>query len=107
MKNAIPEMTDPLGRHWTQPNRANIVIDDEHALLTKADFAMLPEYSGTIPSGVYPGKMWRRLDGLFDSAVGPSDRKWLLCWFGFGIDKGRCSINFREVLIADAETASN
>ena len=103
MKNIIPEMTNPLGQHWKQPDRNKIAIDDHHALLTKADFAMLPEYSGSIPSGVYPGKMWKRLDGLFNSAVDPRDHRWLFCWFGIGIDKGRCSINFRPVLIADAD----
>ena len=51
-------MTDPMGRHWRQPPRERILIDDTHALMDLATFEQLSEYSCTIPTGVYPGKMW-------------------------------------------------
>ncbi|MFZ6686617.1 hypothetical protein ACO0K0_02580 [Undibacterium sp. SXout11W] len=106
MKNQIPEVTHQLGKHWEQPQRECILIDDQHALLSRSDFNKLSEYSSTIPSGVYEGKMWKRLDGLFDPLCKPCNREWLLCWFGFGIDKGRCSINFRKILIAEELTGA-
>lgn len=57
MKNTIPPITDPMGRHWRQPSVASIALDDTHALMDDATFQALPEYSATRPSGVYPGKM--------------------------------------------------
>lgn len=90
--SAIPEMTDPLGKFWKQPSRGEIEIDDTHALMSSSAFKRLPEYSSSIPSGVYPGKMWRA----------QSDGGWWLRWFGT-VD-GRpdlCSNNQRQILVAD------
>jgi hypothetical protein len=100
-RSPIPPITNPLGKHWPQPPLNAIVIDDTHALMSEATLKVLPEYSCTIPTGVYPGKMWKRHDGLFDQRCKPSDRCWLLCWFGES-DKGPdfCSINSRKVIIA-------
>ena len=100
MKNSIPPITDPLGRHWHQPATASILIDDKHAVMANSTFEALSEYSGTMPSGVYPGKMWRRHDGLFDDRCPPADRRWLLCWFGGHADATKCSINSRLILVA-------
>lgn len=98
----IPPITDPLGRHWGQPDRTEILIDGTHAVMTTRTFELLAEYSATNPSGVYEGKMWRRHDGLFDPRCLPKDRRWLLCWFGFSkIGPGFVSNNYREILIAD------
>lgn len=95
----IPAMTDPMGRHWRQPPREAIEVDDKHALMTEAVFKALPEYSDSIPSGVYPGKMWRRHDGIFDRKA--TSYPWFLCWFG-EVKDGKCEIVFREVLLADS-----
>lgn len=95
----IPPMTDPLGRHWNQPPLEQVLVDDTHALMTPATFAQLSEYSSTLPSGVYEGKMWRRHDGAHD----PRRTRppiWLLCWYGSHPDPGNCSINSRVVLLA-------
>lgn len=85
----IPPITDPLGKYWRQPDRNRIEVDETHALMTEADFESLSEYSTSIPSGVYPGKMWRRqqVDG------------WYLVWFGECADPSKCSINFRKALL--------
>jgi hypothetical protein len=101
MNNVIPPITDPLGRHWDQPKLDQIVIDDTHAVMDAYAFAKLHEYSGSRPSGVYPGKMWKRHDGLFDRDCKVEDRRWLLMWFGEV--EGRpdlCSNNHRVILIA-------
>jgi hypothetical protein len=92
-------MTDPLGRYWNQPSRDLILVDETHAVMTAHTFQQLSEYSATIPSGVYPGKMWRRLDGAHDRKCPMDGCRWLLCWYGDDIG-GKCGICFREVLLA-------
>lgn len=88
--NAIPPMDDPLGRYWKQPpDVREWPMDDSHILVERDAFDSLPEYSSSIPSGVYPGKCWRRMQ-----ATGP-----LFVWFGPEV-AGRCAIHFREVLFA-------
>lgn len=102
MKNEIPPITDPMGRHWYQPKLTGILMDDTHCILTQDQFDRLPEYSASIPSGVYPGKAWKRNDGAFDEAFRAAGGKlrWLLGWYGETDDPEKCSINWREVLIA-------
>lgn len=100
-KNVIPPITDPLGRHWTQPKLKDVLIDDTHAVMSQASFNMLAEYSCSMPSGAYVGKMFSRHDGAYDPRCKPEDRRWLLVWFGDHADKTKVSINYREILIAD------
>ena len=97
----IPAMTDTMGKYWNQPKRELIEIDATHALMPKWVFEELREYSSTIPTGVYPGKMWRRHDGIFDPRTrqrNDAPGRWLLCWYG-DEDHGRCEIHFREILL--------
>jgi hypothetical protein len=98
----IPPMTDPLGLHWKQPPREEITIDDLHALMSQRAFDRLAEYSTSVPSGVYVGKMWKRHDGAFDRAFLAQGGKptWLLCWYGPSA-RGQefCSVHTREILI--------
>lgn len=100
MNNIIPPITDPMGKSWNQPSLDRIEVGDEYATLSKKDLDSLPEYSSTLPSGVYPGKMWKRHDGVYDPVCKVEDRKWLLCWFGeVPGDPNKCSINHRSVLL--------
>jgi hypothetical protein len=96
--NQIPLMDDPLGRHWNQPAglRDRVLIDDTHAVIAETDFLALPEYSSTIPSGVYPGKAWRRHDGAHARDGKPA--VWMLCWYGPDVG-GRCAIEHRTALM--------
>lgn len=75
----IPAMTDPMGKHWGQPKglRERVGLYDTHATIPERDWLSLPHYRSSIPSGVYPGKVWR---------CGP----WL-CWYGPERD-GRCKV---------------
>lgn len=57
----IPAMTDPMGKHWDQPKREFIDIDDTHALMCQKTFDELSDYTMSQPSGVYPGKMWKTM----------------------------------------------
>lgn len=91
----IPPITDPLGRYWEQPSRDAILVDETHAAMAPRTFDQLSNYSATNPSGVYPGKMWRRqLMGV-----------WLLCWYGECGNPDLCSINTRVVLLLQSEAA--
>jgi len=103
MNNEIPKMTHPLGKHWDQPSSERIVLDDTHALMERSTFEELGEYSSSIPTGVYEGKMWKRHDGIFDQRFIKQGGSpvWLLVWFGPSSDPNKCSINSREILILD------
>lgn len=86
--NIIPPITDRLGAHWRQPTLDQVLIDDTHAVVDRAAFAKLAEYSTTLPSAVYPGKMWRaRICGVD-----------YLRWFGDG-GPDWCTNNQRVLLI--------
>lgn len=97
----IPPITDPLGRSWDQPDRRLILIDDTHALMTRDTFDALAEYSCSYPSGVYPGKMWKRHDGAFDARFLARGGKpiWMLMWFGNHADPTLCSNHSRLILL--------
>lgn len=87
---------------WRQPAPEFILIDDTHALMARVTFEELPEYSATIPTGVYPGKMWRRHDGELEHAQGRRKEPpiWLLCWYSRIPDKpDLCASNYRRVLL--------
>lgn len=91
MNHVIPDMTDPLGACWRQPDREAILVDEQHAVMTPATLAQLHEYSSTLPSGTYAGKMWRRSVG---------DGGWWLCWYGELVSPDEISIHRRQVLLA-------
>jgi hypothetical protein len=86
----IPRITNGLvGPAWRQPDRNLITVTDTHAVMKKEVFESLAEYSRSYPSGVYPGKMWRRME--------PDSR--LLCWYDLtSDDPTRCTVHFRPVI---------
>lgn len=86
--NAIPPMTHPYGKHWRQPDRSRVLIDDKTAVMSATDAESLPEYSTSIPTGAYEGKMWK------SNVVG----KWYLHWYGYSPKPEHVSINTRELL---------
>lgn len=92
MTHPIPAMTDPLGRHWKQPRRDQIEIDCKHALMPRSAFDQLPEYSRSIPSGTYPGKMWK---------LQCDDGTWVLRWYGALLEGNMVEIGYREILIVE------
>jgi hypothetical protein len=102
--NVIPPMTDSLGKYWDQPKTSSIEIDDTYALMSRATFERLKEYSCTKPTGCYPGKMWKRHDGAFDPdfLASGGTPEWLLCWYGLS-EKGPdwCTTQMRQILFTD------
>ncbi len=91
----IPPMTNKLGRHWDQPSRDLIVVDEKYALMSTQTWDCLHRYDCSVPSGVYAGKMWSSQHGSLRQ----------LHWYGlsYGV-AGRqgdyCDIHTREVLFA-------
>jgi hypothetical protein len=88
----IPPITSELGRQWTQPDHNEFLFDETYVLMERTSFCRLAHYSGTFPSGVYDGKMWKR----FELELG-----WLLVWYGNNAGPGRSSIEFRQILIVE------
>lgn len=79
----------------------------EKVRLTIADIALWrkeSEYSATMPTGVIPGKKWRRHDGSFDPTV--DDPAWLLCEYSepfkdaAGVE--RCKVLMKRAVIRTA-----
>lgn len=58
----IPQMTNPLGRHWRQPDNLHerVGLYWNHATIAEQDWLRLPRYDSSYPTGAYPGKAWRR-----------------------------------------------
>jgi len=98
--NIIPPMTDPMGRHWNQPSRDEILIDDEYALMTESTMKRLAEYSCSTPSGVYPGKMWRvDYQSYCPDLVKQGKHRHWLRWFGLHPDPNIVTNHYRKILL--------
>lgn len=85
----IPQITDPRGKSWQQPHRRFIEMDDEVALMSEQTFKALKEYSTSLPSGQYAGKMWKAKVG----------GKWYLRWLSNTDSPAFLNINTREILV--------
>jgi hypothetical protein len=94
MANPIPPITDPQGKSWQQPPADLMDFDTVpgHVIISHAAFKALARYDTTMPSGVYPGKMWKRDEGGVD----------LLVWFGIVPGKPDvCSIEHRIIMLKE------
>lgn len=77
-KHMIPPITHPMGKAWAQPDRHKVLVDEFHAILTAKDLNQLAEYSTSVPTGAYEGKMWRMNRMVFSPGNEP---EWWLCWY--------------------------
>jgi hypothetical protein len=101
-KNYIPPMTHPYASSWSQPDQSRMAIDDTYAIMDRRTFLELEEYSATMPSGVYEGKMWRRHNGSFDRSPDRKPPVWLLVWYGRSDRPNVVSNNWRKIILSDA-----
>lgn len=86
-----PIMVDPMGSHWRQPGRYEVLIDDISAVMSRRSLDQLMDYTHTVPTGVYVGKMWKcKHDGV-----------WFLRWYGPSEEADMCSINTRRILLLE------
>ena len=89
--NIIPAITSSLGMYWKQPPLSEITITDDAALMNRKAFNELAEYSASVPTGVYVGKIWKcEISGMV----------WLLRWYTFSNDGADyCTIQSRQITI--------
>ena len=93
-EQVIPKITDPLGKHWEQPARKHIELDDTHALMSEQTFLGLANYTSSQPTGIYPGKMWR---GQY---LKKGEKVWKLHWVELDPDDDKyCFIRSRFILV--------
>lgn len=91
--NIIPQITHPLGRHWDQPRDIrDAPMDDTHVLLTPFQVRLLPEYSTSMPSGVYAGKCWKWVQ-----LPKFGNDKWLI-WYGNEVSPNEFEVCKRKIL---------
>lgn len=83
--NEIPLITEPMGKYWTQPNPEEMAVDATHALVYDSAWGKLKNYELSLPSGCYPGKVWRCGN--------------LLRWYGPENSNGRCAIEQRIIVL--------
>lgn len=88
MSNNIPAMPAEWAPYWRGPDRSEIVFQGPDAVMTHKAFDMLLDYTGTMPTGVYDGKMWKtRLEG-----------SWYLRWYSTPRNNpNKCIINTRPI----------
>lgn len=100
-KNVIPPMVHPLSSGWRQPSSSAIEIDDKHALMSRKTFEELLDYSMSMPTGAYEGKMWKRQYGCWEYGRWKPEEPemWQLCWYGVDADETQVSGNCRKILV--------
>lgn len=100
----VPEIPKENGTSWVreQPNTTALVFQipdgtqqPNLVYMSENDRNRLKDYSHSMPTGVYPGKMWKcrwtNLDGSWD---------WHLMWYGIVPDKPNvCSINHCPIML--------
>lgn len=69
-KTVIPDIDDPLGKYWKQPETKEIILNGGLAIMNRAAFEKLHDYSNSRPSALYIGKMWKERFGA----------DWILRW---------------------------
>lgn len=97
MTTIIPPMTHRLGKCWDQPPVEDIWFLDDLAVMAPRTFDDLADYSRSLPSGVYDGKMWRSQFG----------KDWYLKWFAPAKLPNECQVMYRRIaVVALPETAA-
>lgn len=98
-KNYIPDMTHPFGKAWNQPSKEQIrkiEIDDTHAMMDQKTFDKLLNYSHSIPSAAYEGKMWK---GEYYTENNKPTGKFYLRWYGLSTTQDMLSSHQRDIII--------
>ena len=101
---------------WEQPDRREIEVDANHAMMSESAFAKLAEYSCSWPTGAWPGKMWkagpykfRRADYIrsgftTEQAATKFPEVWYLRWYGMhATDPENFVSNHQRVIIVVQE----
>jgi hypothetical protein len=95
----VPPITHPMGKHWDQPDPHAFEWHEDRVVMTREQFKALHDYSCSLPSGVYDGKMWR-LTSHHGTSVPMNERRCFLRWFAPSDDPNQCSIHSLPLVIA-------
>ena len=87
----IPECTYPLSKHWDQPKNTDIEIDDNHAMMSQESFGILKAYSFSVPTDIYPGKLWKAWDII--------SKVWYLRWYLSSACPSECMWDQRIIIL--------
>lgn len=80
-------MTHPYGKSWDAPKNTEVLIFPDRAEMTQGSFDALLNYAGSMPTGVYEGKMYRKDNYLH--------------WWSSCEDPDKCKDNVRPIKIVD------
>lgn len=99
MKTAADMRQDEEARWAERRARMDMLLDETHAVMDRATFDALMEYSASIPTGVFRGKVWkahRQPKGFTDPGT------W---WLGEYVDDPASDeyvlIIWREILVVE------
>ena len=87
-KNYIPEMTNELGKYWDQPSRDEMEFSENEVFMDDNTFKQLKNYSTSVPTGCYEGKMWKSLGA----------KGWYLRWYA-NLNPTHCQIKSKLIFI--------
>lgn len=92
------------GQPYVLSSYPAMLLDDESAVCSGADFAKLPAYNASMPTGKYPGKCWRRFvpddpQGHKDVTTQPG--KWLLGAYEPCDDPGYLLVRWRNLMVIE------
>lgn len=92
----IPPITNRLGMGWEQPDAAEILVDDEYAVMSNEAFDKLKDYTDSQPTALYDGKMWK---SCYRTKCGPL---WVLHYcFNEDMENNLIDIAARDILILE------
>jgi hypothetical protein len=95
----VPEAQSPYSPSaFRMPHRHDIrfIEGKDFCYMNIVTFNTLLEYSSSVPSGVWPGKLWK---GNMNTRKCPTDN-WYLRWWGEEVD-GLCSVISLKIIIAE------
>lgn len=96
----VPEAQSPYGKNaFHMPHRHDIgfIEDQNFCSMKQRTFDKLAEYSTTIPTGVWPGKMWK---AQLNNEEG--EFRWYLRWFD-EVVKNSCQIHDLKIIVAEID----
>jgi hypothetical protein len=92
------------GPRSSDPNvyMVDLLVDDDTAFATPEQFDRLMEYSGSLPTGMYQGKRWKRAVYRRDGEGYPKVVGWQLGeYFDLPDDDKNIGIRWRELLVVE------
>jgi len=98
-------MTLKQERRWREiRGRLPMLLDEQSAVMTRATFLQLDEYSCSIPSGVFAGKIWRCRQPFLVADDDPRAEHWL----GEYVDTGAIDMRifWRRIYIVEETPAA-